>query len=144
MRSWMKEEGKFFLFISPWVVGFLAFFVVPALTSLIYSFADYNSITAPKWIGFDHYLTLLHDPIFKKSLVNTLFFVFFGTPVVLFFQILFAALLNIEVKGIGIFENAVLLTIFSANGSNGYHLDDYFWTNRCRQPNAWLFGIRAI
>lgn len=107
--SWIKEEGKFFLFISPWIVGFLAFFIVPALTSLVYSFADYNSVTVPKWIGFQNYLTLLHDPIFKKALINTLYFVFIGTPVVLVFQILIATLLNIEVKGIGIFRTLYYL-----------------------------------
>ncbi|UJF35433.1 hypothetical protein [Paenibacillus hexagrammi] len=52
MRSRYKEEFIFFAFISPWVIGFLAFFIVPAMTSLTYSFADYNSITAPTWIDF--------------------------------------------------------------------------------------------
>lgn len=101
---WIKEEGKFLLFILPWIVGFLAFFVIPALTSLIYSFAHYNAITAPKWIGFQNYITLVHDPIFIKALKNTLYFVFIGTPVVIIFQILIASLLNIEVKGIAFFR----------------------------------------
>ena len=106
---WVKTEFKFYLFILPWIIGFLAFFIIPAGTSLIYSFADYNSVTAPKWVGFHNYLILFHDPIFMKGLYNTLYFVIIGTPVVLIFQLLVAALLNIEVKGIAFFRTMYYL-----------------------------------
>ncbi len=99
-----KEELKFYLFILPWIVGFLAFFVGPALTSLVYGFSDYNAITPPNWIGLDNFKNLLHDKIYLKSLSNTLFFVFVGVPVTVTFQILVAVLLNIEVKGIRFFR----------------------------------------
>lgn len=107
--SWIKEEAKFYLFISPWIAGFLAFFVIPALTSLVYSFADYNAITPPEWIGFQNYVSLFHNPIFITGLKNTLYFVFIGTPVVIIFQILIASLLNFEVKGISFFRTLYYL-----------------------------------
>ncbi|HEX7058047.1 MAG TPA: sugar ABC transporter permease [Bacilli bacterium] len=107
--SGWKEELKFYLFILPWVAGFLAFFIGPALTSLIYSFADYNAITSPNWLGLENYKNLLHDKIYLKSLSNTLFFVFVGVPVTVCFQILVAALLNIEVKGIRFFRTIYYL-----------------------------------
>lgn len=108
-KPWIKEESKFILFISPWIVGFLAFFVIPALTSLVYSFSHYNAITMPEWVGLQNYISLLHDPIFLKSLKNTLYFVFIGTPVVISFQILIASLLNFEVKGIAFFRTLYYL-----------------------------------
>lgn len=107
--AWIKEEAKFYLFITPWIVGFLAFFVIPALTSLVYSFAHYNAITPPEWIGFQNYVSLFHNPIFIKGLKNTLYFVFIGTPVVIIFQILIASLLNFEVKGIAFFRTLYYL-----------------------------------
>lgn len=109
MNAKWKEELKFFLFISPWVVGFLVFFIGPALTSLIYSFADYNSITPPKWIGFDNYKHLMDDTIYLKSFSNTMFFVLIAVPVTVAFQVLVSVVLNVEVKGIRFFRTLYYL-----------------------------------
>ena len=104
-----REEIKFFIFISPWLIGFLAFFIIPAGTSLVYSFTDYNAIQPPNWIGLQNYSKLLKDQIFIKSLQNTLFFVLFGVPVNTIFQILVATLLDSKVRGIGIFRTLYYL-----------------------------------
>ena len=109
MGSRWKEEFRFYLFILPWIVGFLVFFVGPAGMSLIYSFADYNSVTPPKWIGFENYRNLWEDQIYLKSFSNTLFFVFVAVPVTVVFQILVAIVLNIEVKGIRFFRTLYYL-----------------------------------
>jgi len=108
LKKW-KEDGAFLLFISPWIVGFLAFFVGPAIASLTYSFADYNAITAPHWIGFDQYKKLWSDEVYLKSLRNTLYFVFVGVPVTVGFQILLSLLLNFEVPGIRYFRTLYYL-----------------------------------
>lgn len=104
MASKWKEELKFLAFISPWIIGFLVFFVVPALTSLVYSFADYNSMAEPIWIGFKNYTDLLHDHIYLKSFGNTLYFVIIAVPVTVIFQILTSIVLNVNVKGVHIFR----------------------------------------
>ncbi len=109
MNSKWKEELKFYLFILPWLAGFLLFFVGPAFSSLIYSFADYNSITPPKWIGFDNYANLLDDVVYKKSLTNTLFFVLIAVPITVIFQVLVSVVLNAEVKGIRFFRTVFYL-----------------------------------
>lgn len=109
MTSKWREEAKFFLFILPWIVGFLVFFVGPAGMSMVYSFADYNSVTSPKWIGFDNYKNLLHDAIFLKSFGNTLYFVFIAVPVTVVFQILVSVILNVEVKGVRFFRTMYYL-----------------------------------
>jgi multiple sugar transport system permease protein len=108
MKRW-KEEGAFLLFISPWIIGFLAFFVGPAIASLVFSFADYNAITKPLWIGFDNYKGLWSDQVYLQSLRNTLFFVFVGVPITIGFQILLSLLLNVEVRGIRFFRTIYYL-----------------------------------
>ncbi|WP_311772807.1 carbohydrate ABC transporter permease [Cohnella xylanilytica] len=108
IRKW-REDGAFLLFISPWIIGFLAFFVGPAIASLVYSFADYNAITKPIWVGFDNYAKLWSDEVYLKSLRNTLYFVFIGVPVTVGFQILLSLLLNIEVPGIRFFRTLYYL-----------------------------------
>ncbi|SDR92459.1 multiple sugar transport system permease protein [Paenibacillaceae bacterium GAS479] len=107
-KKW-KEDGAFLLFIIPWVIGFLCFFVGPAAASLTYSFADYNAITAPDWIGFDNYTRLWTDEVYLESLRNTLYFVFVGVPITVTFQILLALLLNIELPGIRYFRTLYYL-----------------------------------
>ncbi|OXM16806.1 carbohydrate ABC transporter permease [Paenibacillus herberti] len=108
VKKW-KEDGAFLLFITPWVIGFLCFFVGPAAASLTYSFADYNAITAPDWIGFDNYTRLWSDEVYLESLRNTLYFVFVGVPITVTFQILLALLLNIELPGIRYFRTLYYL-----------------------------------
>jgi multiple sugar transport system permease protein len=104
----VKEEIKFYLFIFPWVIGFLLLFVGPAIASLVYSFTDYNAVTA-NWIGLDNYKEMFHNPVFIKSLKNTLFFVVVGNPILICFQLLVALMLNIEVRGIRLFRTLYYL-----------------------------------
>ncbi|QGQ94135.1 sugar ABC transporter permease [Paenibacillus psychroresistens] len=106
--SKVKEEIKFYLFILPWIVGFFLLFVGPAIASLVYSFTDYNAVTA-NWIGLDNYKEMFHNPVFIKSLKNTLFFVVVGNPILICFQLLIALLLNIEVRGIRLFRTLYYL-----------------------------------
>ena len=46
-----KRERRFFwiglLFLSPWLIGFLAFSVYPICAAVYYSFTDYSIFTAP-------------------------------------------------------------------------------------------------
>ena len=50
------------LFISPWLVGFLAFTLYPALASLYYSFTDFKILQSPRWIGLDNYASGAQGP----------------------------------------------------------------------------------
>ena len=52
------------LFISPWVVGFLAFTLYPFIASLYYSFTNYNILSAPQWVGLQNYQYMLQDGLF--------------------------------------------------------------------------------
>ena len=61
------------LFVSPWIVGFLAFLVYPILYTLRISFTQYSGFGEPKWIGLGNYQTLLNDELFWTSLYNTLY-----------------------------------------------------------------------
>jgi multiple sugar transport system permease protein len=61
------------LFISPWIVGFLAFLIYPILYTLRISFTDYTGFGEPEWIGLGNYRDLLNDELFWASLYNTLY-----------------------------------------------------------------------
>jgi multiple sugar transport system permease protein len=119
-------------FISPWLFGFLAFIVYPALASLYYSFTNFKIRLEPQWIGLSNYQELLRDPLFWKSLGNTLYLTFIAVPLAVLVALSIALLLNRrEIRGIGVFRTifylpvvvpavaGAILWIFLLNPQNG-------------------------
>jgi multiple sugar transport system permease protein len=86
-------------FISPWIVGFLAFTLYPVAASIYYSFCDYDVLSKPVWVGALNYRDMATDSVFWKSLRNTLYFAAFSLPLGLVMSLLVAVLLNQSVKG---------------------------------------------
>ena len=68
------------LFISPWLAGFAVFTAYPLGASLYYSLCDYSVLKPPVFVGCANYQELLLDPVFWKSLSNTLYFAVFFLP----------------------------------------------------------------
>lgn len=79
-----------YLFIAPWIIGFLVFTAYPFISSLWLSFTNYNLLSAPKFVGIDNYIKLFNDPLFIKTLMNTLKYVFITVPVKLAFALFIA------------------------------------------------------
>jgi len=100
------------LFISPWLVGFLAFNLYPAIASLYYSFTNFKILQEPRWIGLDNYSALINDPLFWKSLTNTLYLTVIGVPLAVVVALGIALLLNRKgIRGIGIFRTIFYLPV---------------------------------
>lgn len=97
------------LFISPWILGFLAFRVYPFIASLYYSFTFYPVLQDPKWIGIRNYVNLFDDPRFLTSLWNSSFYAIGAVPAGALFGILLAMLLNMRVKGLSAFRTIFFL-----------------------------------
>lgn len=96
-------------FISPWIVGFLAFQVYPFFASLYYSFTFYSVLDTPKFIGLQNYQNLLEDPRFRTALGNSSFFAIFAVPLGAIVAIMLAMLLNTKVLGRSIFRTIFYL-----------------------------------
>ena len=113
LRKLTKEERHGLvtglLFISPWVLGFLAFRIVPFVMSLYYSFTFFPILESPKWIGLANFRNLFTDGRFVSSLYNTAYYAFFAVPLGAFFGILLAMLLNMKVKGMSIWRTIFYL-----------------------------------
>src|SRR5438105_2576670 len=92
------------LFQLPWVIGFGAFLLYPALASFYYSFTDYTILNAPHWIGLDNYRHLLGDQFFQDAVGNTAYIMLVGVPVSTVFAFVVAMLLNTNVRGIAIWR----------------------------------------
>jgi ABC-type sugar transport system permease subunit len=111
MSSIARREMKSgFLFIAPWLFGFLAFTLLPMIATLIFSFLDLKItdgiFSAPKFVGFDNYAYLLKDPQAginpakwfesktPSSLLITVKFALIALPVGLFAPLGLALLMN--------------------------------------------------
>lgn len=95
------------LFVSPWIIGFLAFFVYPFFATLYYSFTNFSGVGAAQWVGLANYEALFKDPLFKTSLFNTFYYTAIEMPAATVAALGLALLLNMNVKG-----RAIYRTIF--------------------------------
>jgi len=96
-------------FISPWLVGFLAFTLFPVCASIYFSFCDYDVLTKPVWVGMLNYRDMFTDSVFWKSLYNTFYFAVFALPLGMVIALLVAVLLNQSVKGRSVFRAVFFL-----------------------------------
>ncbi len=78
-----------YIFIAPALFFFILFVLVPFTNSINISFYNY-SISNQTFIGFDNYTKMFNDPIFAKSVINTLKYVAIVVPTVLIFSFLIA------------------------------------------------------
>jgi ABC-type sugar transport system permease subunit len=91
-------------FISPWLVGLLAFQVFPFFASLYYSFRATSLLSSGTYVGLDNYRELLHDDLFWKSLSNTLYYTVVSAVLGTVCAIGLALLLNQRVRGTAIYR----------------------------------------
>ncbi|MDB5073871.1 MAG: spermidine/putrescine transporter permease, partial [Chloroflexi bacterium] len=96
-------------FVSPWLVGLVAFYLYPIASSLYYSFTDYNVLQPATWVGLANYQAIFHDPLFWTALENTLFMVVVGIPIYTVADIAVAILLNSKVPGQTFYRAVVFL-----------------------------------
>ena len=93
------------LFISPFIIGFLAFIVVPMGISLYMSFHDYDLLTEAKFIGLQNYIKIFtSDPKFKQSLGVTFKYVLTAVPMRLIVALAVAMLINRPSKFSGLYR----------------------------------------
>ncbi|MBM7565081.1 ABC transporter permease subunit [Paenibacillus sacheonensis] len=105
-----KEARQGFIFVSPWVIGFLVFTAVPLLFSLYASFTNYDITSRQDWIGTRNYTNMFfHDPLFWKSLHNTLYYVVFSVPLTTLGSLLLAVMLNQKIPGMKVFRTVFYL-----------------------------------
>lgn len=98
-RRRRRETITGYLFIAPWLIGFLAFVAGPMLFSLYASFTNYDISSRMDWIGLQNYSRMLTDALFWTSLGNTAIYAVMAVPAGIFIGLLVAVLLNLEVPG---------------------------------------------
>lgn len=89
-----REKLAGYLFISPFIIGFVCFISIPMLLSLGFSFTKYDILSPPKFIGLENYITMFtQDALFWKTFGVTMFYVLFSVPLRLLMALAVALLL---------------------------------------------------
>lgn len=100
-----KQSFWGYVFVSPWLLGFLIFGLYPIIMSIYYSLCQYDVLRIPQFIGLDNYKELLfNDDYFWVSIYNTLFYLVFRTPFVIIGSLLLAVLVDNSIKGMKFFR----------------------------------------
>ncbi|QHT63767.1 sugar ABC transporter permease [Paenibacillus lycopersici] len=153
----VKAPGKFrrnkgeanlagYVFISPWLIGFLFLTLWPIAQSFYLSFTEYSLLDAPVWTGTANYANIFtNDSTFTKSLSVTFVFVLVSVPLKLFFSLLVAMALSRNIRGMNVYRTAIYFPSLiggsiavAALWRNMFGLDGYV-----NQVLAW-FGIQGV
>ena len=98
-RAW-AANGAGYMFLLPWLIGFLVLTLGPSLISLYLSFTNFDLLRPPTWIGAENYERMFTaDAKFMASMRVTLFFVIFSVPLKLAFALAVAVALNRGIQG---------------------------------------------
>ncbi|RYG24940.1 sugar ABC transporter permease, partial [bacterium] len=155
-----RSEAKWaYLFISPWVIGFLLLTIGPMLASLLFSFTQYDVLNEARWVGLKNYAEMANPqtgqgPILK-ALGNAVYMAALGVPLGLLSGLAVALLLNTGAKGMRMYRTffympaivpttaaAVLWTwVLTPDANKG--LINSYWANTLTPwlgiaPPAWI------
>lgn len=105
MRKFLKNNAGF-VFIIPWLIGFLVFKLYPFASSLFYSFTDYNLFKGISEYGIMNYVSIFEKAQSRKALITTFKYAFMTVPIKLTAALFIAYILNFKIKGVNFFRTA--------------------------------------
>jgi pectin-derived oligosaccharide transport system permease protein len=94
-----------YLFISPWLIGFFVFILLPIITSFALAFTNYDILSAPKWVGLANFQRMFFDDRrYWHAVQATSLYVFTAVPLRLIFALAVAMLLNVGYRLAGLYR----------------------------------------
>lgn len=115
-----KKQLYGYMFILPWVIGFILFFAKPMIISILYSFQ--NLETTPSglkgsFIGLENFkYALFRDPAFIREGFNSLINMVYSVPLILVYSLFVAVLLKDKFRGRGMMRAIAFLPVIIASG----------------------------
>ena len=105
-----QEAIWFYVLAAPWILGFLVFTLYPMLSSMYLSFTNWDLLSPAQYVGTENYRQLFfEDAVFRKSLLNTLYFAGLSVPLSMLVSLWLANMLNQRVRGMGVFRTIFYL-----------------------------------
>jgi multiple sugar transport system permease protein len=109
MSQRAMEELTAYLFISPWIVGFLVFTLGAMVFSLGLSTFETDLLSSSKFVGLKNFTTMIEEPLFAKALLVTLFYTALTVPFGTIIALCVAVMLNQNVRPMGFWRTVYYL-----------------------------------
>jgi multiple sugar transport system permease protein len=104
-----REAIDAYLFISPWLVGFVLWVAGPMLASILLAFTKWDLLSPPQWIGLDNFRQLFENELVGLSLWNTAYYTFLSVPLTLMVSLGTALMLDLPLRGQAVFRTMFYL-----------------------------------
>lgn len=145
-----KKQLYGFMFVLPWVIGFILFFAGPLITSFKYSF--YNLELTPdglkgSFVGWENFqYAIFRDPQFIREAVNSFVNMFYSVPLILVYSLFVAVLLKNKFRGRGLMRAISFLPVIIASGVLMQILKEDVFSQGLRGgvESVYLFGGAGI
>ncbi|HOI90216.1 MAG TPA: sugar ABC transporter permease [Candidatus Rifleibacterium sp.] len=148
MANKRKKDWGAYLYLMPTVVILVAFHVLPIFYSLAVSFYEWDLIGQPEYVGVGNYSRLFDDPMFYKSLWNTVYYAAVSVPLSILFSLIIAMLLNNPISAIGLYRTIYFIPVITSINAvaivwNFIYHPDFGLLNKILaifsiDPRAWL------
>ncbi len=100
-RAMRKDNFAGYFMISPWLISFFAFTLIPIIVSFYLAFTDYDILSPPNWVGTENFVRMFTgDARYIRSVKATFRYVFLAVPLRLMFALFVAMLLNTKRRGV--------------------------------------------
>lgn len=104
-----------YLFVSPAMILFVIFTVLPVVFAFLLSFTNYDILSPIKWVGLQNYSRLLTDTIFQRGILNVLYYALLFIPSMIALSVLLALALNRKVPGMRMFRTLYYLPAITSS-----------------------------
>lgn len=103
--AYVLKSNAGFLYILPWLIGFMVFKLYPFGASLYYSFTDYDLFKdIISFIGLENYKAIFQTAKLRKAFQVTFEYAFMTVPLKLAFALFIAYILNFKIRGVNLFR----------------------------------------
>ena len=155
-----RQNRLGYTYIMPWIIGFLAFTLIPMIFSLVLSFSEWNIVTGLstiEFVGLDNYKAMLADRKFWKALEVTFKYCLMAIPLKQMTALLIALLLSMKIPFLRFFRSVfylpniipgiaismIMMQILAQNGllNQGLALFGITGPAWLQSPQTSLFGL---
>jgi multiple sugar transport system permease protein len=118
--SWRRHDTRAaYLFLSPWLFGFVVLTAGPMIASFVLSFTNYDGIGPTEGVGTQNYEQLFTDPQVATSMTNTLVFAALRVPLSMALALALAVLLLRVGRAAGLFRTVFYLPVMTPSVAVG-------------------------
>lgn len=115
MPSWRRKDRLWgYFFVGPQTIGMAAFVLLPFAVGLVLSFTNWGGFGPIHWIGLANFTTELHDPLFRKAVINTVLIALITVPIGLGLAVVLATAME-NIRGRSVYLTLIFLPVVTSS-----------------------------